>query len=605
MTLRVRWLGTVPYREAWALQRGLHDYSSDDHLLLLEHPHVYTFHRPADMEHVLVAPGDVGAELVRTDRGGDVTYHGPGQLVGYPIVTVPTRRPTGGERARSSGAITPRVGMGDTVAYVRSIEQLVIDVLGDVGLPNVGRLDRYPGVWVDPDGGNPRKIGAIGVRITRGRSLHGFALNVAPDMDYWGHIVPCGIEDKAVTSLAAEGRDVTMREVVEVFTARASILWGGKGEPDNQQAVWRQRPEDLSAFTRSAGTVDVDLQGVGSSRSGCAPVAAPASGSGASPGPANGSGASTSSPVSVRMTRRLDEAGVTEGLSISQRKPEWLRSEFKTAPNYLKLKHTMRDLNLVTVCEEAGCPNIFDCWADGTATFMINGERCTRACGFCLVDTRHPEPLDVAEPERVAEAVERMGLRFAVVTAVARDDLDDGGAGAFAETIRAIRRRSPGTQVEVLISDCKGDEAALGTIFEARPDVLNHNLETVLRLQRAVRPSAAYARSLAVLARAKEVGLTVKSGLIVGLGETDDEVYGALADLQGVGTDIVTIGQYLRPTARHLPVARWVEPATFDEYARRGMAMGIPHVESSPLTRSSYHARQAAEGAAEAHARSA
>jgi lipoic acid synthetase len=249
------------------------------------------------------------------------------------------------------------------------------------------------------------------------------------------------------------------------------------------------------------------------------------------------------------------------------------------------------------VCEEAGCPNIFECWADGTATFMINGERCTRACGFCLVDTRHPEPLDVGEPERVAEAVERMGLRFAVVTAVARDDLDDGGAAAFAETIRAIRRRTPGVQVEVLIPDCKGDEQSLATIFEAGPDVLNHNVETVPRLQRAVRPSAGYARSLGVLARAKEHGLTTKSGLIVGMGETDDEVVATLADLRAVGIDIVTIGQYLRPTTHHLPVARWVEPATFDAYAEAGEALGIPHVESSPLTRSSYHARQAASAA--------
>jgi lipoic acid synthetase len=257
----------------------------------------------------------------------------------------------------------------------------------------------------------------------------------------------------------------------------------------------------------------------------------------------------------------------------------------------------MRDLGLVTVCEEAGCPNIFECWGtDGTATFMINGERCTRACGFCLVDTRHPQPLDPAEPERVAEAVERMGLGFAVVTAVARDDLDDGGAAAFAATIRAIRRRTPGVQVEVLIPDCKGDDGALGVIFDARPDVLNHNLETVARLQRAVRPSAGYARSLSVLARADEAGLTAKSGLIVGMGETDDEVLGALADLRAVGVDIVTIGQYLRPTTHHLPVARWVEPATFERYAEAGRALGIGHVESSPLTRSSYHARQAAQG---------
>jgi lipoic acid synthetase len=255
----------------------------------------------------------------------------------------------------------------------------------------------------------------------------------------------------------------------------------------------------------------------------------------------------------------------------------------------------MRDLSLVTVCEEAGCPNIFECWAEGTATFMINGERCTRACGFCLVDTRHPEPLVADEPERVADAVERMGLAHAVVTAVARDDLPDGGAGAFAATIEAVRRRVPGCAVEVLISDCKGDPASLEAVFAARPDVLNHNVETVARLQRAVRPSAGYARSLAVLARAKATGLVTKSGLILGMGETDAEVRGALADLAAVGVDIVTMGQYLRPTADHLPVARWVAPEAFDALRRAGEALGIGHVEASPLTRSSYHARAAAE----------
>jgi lipoic acid synthetase len=225
---------------------------------------------------------------------------------------------------------------------------------------------------------------------------------------------------------------------------------------------------------------------------------------------------------------------------------------------------------------------------------MINGERCTRACGFCLVDTRRPLPIDVDEPERVAEAVARMGLEFAVVTAVARDDVPDGGAAAFADTIRAIHRRNPGTQVEVLIPDCKGDAGALDSIFAARPDVLNHNVETVPRLQRAVRPSASYARSLAVLGRAVDAGLTTKSGLIVGMGETEDEVLATLADLAAVGVEIVTVGQYLRPTTHHLPVARWWTPDEFNRIRAQGEALGIGHVEASPLTRSSYHAKQAA-----------
>ncbi|MDQ1393857.1 MAG: lipoyl synthase, partial [Acidimicrobiaceae bacterium] len=273
----------------------------------------------------------------------------------------------------------------------------------------------------------------------------------------------------------------------------------------------------------------------------------------------------------------------------------WLRAKAEMGPDYRALKHTMRALDLVTVCEEAGCPNIYQCWAEGTATFMINGDRCTRACGFCLVDTRKPEAIDESEAQRVAHAVGQLGLAYAVVTAVARDDLADGGAAAFAATIEAIHRQCPGTTVEVLIPDCRGDPSALKRIFDAGPEVLNHNIETVARLQRAVRPSASYARSLAVLARAKSAGLTTKSGLILGMGETEAEVTGALADLHGVGCDIVTIGQYLRPTAQHLPVVRWWAPEEFDRLKVIGETMGIPHIEASPLTRSSYHARQAAE----------
>jgi lipoyl synthase len=284
-------------------------------------------------------------------------------------------------------------------------------------------------------------------------------------------------------------------------------------------------------------------------------------------------------------------------LAIAERKPEWLRVKANMGEEYRSLKKTLRSLELVTVCEEAGCPNIYECWADGTATFMILGDRCTRACGFCLVDTRKPLPPDPDEAAHVAEAVVRLGLAHAVITMVARDDLSDGGAAAVAATIDAVHRAAPDTAVEVLISDVKGDASALETIFNAQPEVLAHNTETVLRLQRAVRPSAAYARSLSVLARAKAAGLTTKSGIMVGMGETTDEVVATLADLAGIGVDIVTIGQYLRPTSHHLPVARWWTPEEFTALKHAGEALGIGHVEASPLTRSSYHARQAADAA--------
>jgi len=553
VTLHIRWLGKVAYRDADALMHGLAATGVDDHLLLLEHPHTYTLGVRADPLHVLQsAYDDEGAEIVRADRGGDVTYHGPGQLVGYPVLWLPGKG--GGD-------------MPDTVAYVHTVEQLVIDTLADVGLPGAARLEGFPGVWADADGPRPRKIAAIGVRITHGRSLHGFALNVDADLARFADIVPCGITDKGVTSLAAEGVEATMREVVDAFAARAVAQWAPDGHFDRTDVVWRHAADnsDLAPFSRQAAA----QRGEGPAMVGVADQAA----------------------LSAPKRKRLAEAGVTEGVAIEQPKPSWAKGRLHLTPEYTKIRSTMRNLKLVTVCEEAGCPNISECWTEGTATFMINGDRCTRACGFCLVDTSKPLPLDPGEPVRVAEAVAEMGLGYAVVTCVARDDLEDGGAGAFAETIRAIRLRSPGTKVETLISDCKGDPASLALVFDARPDVLNHNIETVPRLQRAVRPSASYARSLAVLARAKAAGLITKASMMVGIGERDDEVHAALADLHGIGVDIVTIGQYLRPTSAHLPVTRWVTPAEFAAFAAYGEALGIPHVEATPLTRSSHHAQ--------------
>ncbi|MEA2931444.1 MAG: lipoyl synthase, partial [Actinomycetota bacterium] len=324
--LRARWLGRTHFADAHALQRALFERAADPYLLLLEHPHVYTMGLRGTLDHVLT--DDLGAPLVRTDRGGDVTYHGPGQLVGYPILTWPT-------------------GPGATPAYVRSVEQLVIDVCADLGLPDTGRVDGYPGVWVDPTGDRPRKVCAIGVRRSRGRTMHGFALNVDPDLSWFDRIVPCGIPDRDVTSLAAEGVRTTMAEVVGRTVARAAEAWdGGRYE---LASVDGERPSD--------------------------------------------------------------------GLPLDERKPAWLRVQADLGPGYRQVKRTMRSLDLVTVCEEAGCPNIFECWADGTATFMVNGDQCTRACRFCLVDTSRPSgPPDPAEPERVAEAVASMGLAHAVVT---------------------------------------------------------------------------------------------------------------------------------------------------------------------------------------------
>jgi len=518
---RIRWLGRVNYRDALALQRGLFKNCFDDHLLLLEHHPVYTLGSNAGNGNLLVPLEKIDIEVEKTDRGGDVTFHGPGQLVGYPLLHLSGRR--GG-------------GLVDTVDHIRTVEGLLVQVCTELGLKDVGRLERYPGVWVEPEGPNPRKIAAIGVRMSRGRTMHGFALNVHPDLTFFEQIVPCGITEYGVTSMAAEGISVDISEVVDVVARLAAECWA-KGPISRADVASSNEVSNVSAFTRGEGPGD-----------------------------------------------RPD----------GSRKPEWMKVRLDTGPTFRQIKKLMRNNDLVTVCEEAGCPNIFECWNDGTATFMINGDRCTRACGFCLVDTRRPSDLDSDEPGRVAEAVLTMGLNHTVVTAVARDDLADGGASAFAATVSAIRMRAPTVTIELLIPDCKGDPESLNVVFGSRPDVLNHNLETVARLQRTVRPSASYARSLSVLARAKDAGLITKSSLMVGIGESDREIDEALADLAGVGCEIVTIGQYLQPTTNHLPVSRWVEPENFVRWQRVGEALGITHIEAGPLVRSSYHAREAA-----------
>ena len=278
-----------------------------------------------------------------------------------------------------------------------------------------------------------------------------------------------------------------------------------------------------------------------------------------------------------------------------QPKPEWLKVRFFGGENFQELKRIMRTLDLHTVCESARCPNMGECWEHRTATFMILGNICTRACGFCAVPSGKPLGLpDEQEPERVAEAVAQMGLRYAVVTSVNRDDQPDGGAHIFARTIEAIRARVPGCKVEVLIPDFRGDWAALETVVRARPDVLNHNTETVPRLYRQVRKGALYERSLELLRRAKEMSpaLPTKTGMMLGLGESRDEVLATMQELAAQQTDILTLGQYLQPTREHLPVARFVHPDEFAEYKVLGEQMGFRHVESGPLVRSSYHAHE-------------
>ena len=299
----------------------------------------------------------------------------------------------------------------------------------------------------------------------------------------------------------------------------------------------------------------------------------------------------------LRSSSARDSSDSFPALSPSDRTgrprlPSWFKVAARTGPDYLDIKQTMERLNLHTICEEARCPNRWECWNARTATFLILGDICTRRCHYCSVETGRPLVVDHEEPRRVAEAVQALGLRHAVITSVNRDELADGGAAVFAETIRQTRGLSPGCTIEVLIPDFEGSEDALAMVCAEKPEILNHNIETVRRLFPSIRPQGKYQRSIELLGHAKQLGMTTKSGLILGMGETLDEAREVMRDLRAVKCDIVTIGQYLQPTREHLPVARFYDPAEFVALKEEGLAMGFTHVESGPLVRSSYHAEQ-------------
>lgn len=297
----------------------------------------------------------------------------------------------------------------------------------------------------------------------------------------------------------------------------------------------------------------------------------------------------TESPLAPE-GRRLLRLEVRNAAVPIERKPSWIRTTMRTGPEYSDIKAKVSEQGLHTVCQEAGCPNIYECWEDREATFLIGGDQCTRRCDFCQIDTGKPAAFDPDEPRRVAESVATMGLRYATVTGVARDDLPDQGAWLYAETIRAIHSAVPGCGVEILIPDFSGEPDLLAEVFSARPEVLAHNLETVPRLMKRIRPAFRYDRSLGVLTAARADGLVTKSNLILGMGETDDEVIDAMGDLHEAGCDLLTITQYLRPTPRHHPVERWVPPEQFVEFARIAEELGFVGVMSGPLVRSSYRA---------------
>ena len=534
-TLNIRWLGKLPYSEAYDLQLGIHrsvsqNNSNDDYLLLLEHDGVITSGRSAKKNNLLVSEEELsnrGIDFFETDRGGDITYHGEGQLIGYPIV-----------RLSDPKKILP---------FVRSLENVIIDTLNEFSIDSFTKEDDT-GVWTSAG-----KIASIGIKVSKWTTYHGFSLNIFDNLEGFNLINPCGNESEKMSSIHQFNNQVSFEDVSSVISKNFEKIFNYE-KIDKQFSQFT--PKQLKT-TKEFNIDEMVKRGVFKPNKNII-------------------------PITIR--------GV---LPNEPRRPEWMKVKANLGNDYISLKNLLSEKKLNTVCEEASCPNIYECWSMGTATFMIMGDVCTRACGFCDVKTGKPGQLDLDEPTRVAESVKAMQLSHAVITSVNRDDLDDGGSLFFADTIRAVKELNEKCNVEVLVPDFKGLRSAIDSILFAAPEVFNHNLETVPRLQREIRTAASYGRSLSLLEYVKQQGFMgkTKTGLIVGMGETKDEVISVLKDLSKIDIDIVTIGQYLRPTAKHRPIDRYAPIEEFEDYKLLGESFGIPHVESGPLVRSSYHAK--------------
>lgn len=485
--------GVRDYGESLACQHQAVDEriegSSPDGLILVEHPPVVTIGRSGSLEDLRVAEEVLehkGVALRHVDRGGKATFHGPGQLVAYPVV---------------------RLGDKGVHAFLDALLASVADVLKAYQLVPEYRQGQ-PGLWV-----NRGKIASIGLSVRNQVTYHGIALNVNIDPGWFDLIDPCGQKGGEMTSM--------------------------KEELGSQLDISSVKKELVACFAERLG-YDTDQDAA------------------AEPG----------------------------------NRPAWLTKPAHDPGAVVSMEQRLEQLHLATVCQSARCPNQGECFSQGTATFMILGTSCTRRCRFCAVDKGPPLLPDGQEPDRVALAVTALGLSHAVVTSVTRDDLSDGGAGQFARTIHRIRQQCPGVSVEVLVPDFQGHIPSMDEVCNARPDVFNHNIETVPRLYARIRPAAIYRRSLGVLAYASSRGLLVKSGLMLGLGETDTEIKTVLMDLKHAGCKLLTLGQYLAPSADHAPVARYVSPEAFEMWAETAREMGFKSVASGPLVRSSYHAAQ-------------
>jgi lipoic acid synthetase len=483
--------GYIAYDEALRRQYRLVEEringSAPDRLVLLEHPPVVTLGRSGSRNDLCLSEADIdqkGIDLFAVDRGGQATFHGPGQLIVYPIIQLDQK---------------------DVHAYLNALLAVVATVVQAYGLKPVLKNGR-PGVWV-----NSGKIASVGIAVKKWVTYHGAALNVSSDLEGFKWIIPCGHLGERITSLQAQlNRSIQLAEVKDTFVNEFLHIFGY------------------------------------STKSGCA--------------------------------------------RSTSRHPDWL---IRPAPNPAAIERfegLLEKLQLGTVCQNAHCPNLGECFSRGTAAFMILGSCCTRSCRFCAVEKGTPAAPDSLEPQRIARAVAALNLDYVVITSVTRDDLADGGAGQFCLTLGRIRNCSRPAKIEVLIPDFNGSLDALQQLCNARPDMLNHNIETVARLYRAVRPGALYRRSLGILEFAARQRLPVKSGMMLGMGETRQEISETLVDLRRAGCRYVTLGQYLAPSKKHHPVVRYVTPDEFNEWAEFARQMGFEEVTAGPLVRSSYRA---------------
>lgn len=497
MTVQIEQLGLsqydVAYKRQMQLLKQLHDDDqAEDTCLVLEHEAIFTLGRNGNSENVTVSKTFLKnrrIELVRIERGGEVTYHGPGQIVCYPIINLRRNKLSVSE-------------------YVHTLEDIMIAVVKHFGI-TAKRDPRNHGIWC-----GDQKLGSVGIAVRHGVSYHGLALNVNIDMEPFLWINPCGIAGVSMTSM-----------------------------------------KDQLSYPLDYGAVQ--------------------------------------SIVIQKITRAFRTSSKkTKQNMIS--KPKWLKQRLPTGSGYEKTRRLLRKSGLSTVCQEARCPNQFECFGKGTATFMLMGEHCTRNCRFCAVIHGGTLPLNPDEPDQIATAVHDMSLKYTVLTSVTRDDLPDGGASHFVLTIDAIRKADPDTLIEVLIPDFQGNEKALKMLCNSCPSVINHNVETIASLYPAVRPQAIYERSLSLLERVKKYNpdIVTKSGLMLGLGESRRELVKTMTDIRDTGCNLLTLGQYLQPTVTHIAVDRYVSPAEFENIRKIALEIGFDGVAAGPHVRSSYQAEE-------------